>query len=261
MHHISNCLCIHCRQALKYYNKSILSLSDYLQKTPANESAGLALVSCALFTCIELYRTNDRNAITLVEKGSSILSRATELNHHQRQPHPSLLNLFNRLRISTGMFSWDFNGGPSTDAPGLASEQLHFENLGVAREMLLRLTPKAQNLRIAGSQAHRTGARGSGSSRSLRALTHEQDIAKAELASWLRAFEVLKLRPGQDASPSAVQFLYVKFLSTRIHVNTALEISQYAYLDYIDDFKAIAAAAEEGMRHTSNDEKWLGFTF
>ncbi|KEF58084.1 uncharacterized protein A1O9_06007 [Exophiala aquamarina CBS 119918] len=259
--HISSCLCTHCRQGLRYYNKSILSLSDYLQKTPANESIDLALVSCVLFTCIELYRTNDRNAITLVEKGSSILSQATELNFHHRQPHPSLLNLFNRLRISTGMFSWDFNGRPSIDALAVASEQLRFENLGVAREILLKLTPKAQSLRVAASKAHRLDTHRSDLALSLRALTNEQDIAKTQLASWFRAFEGLKLHPGQDVSPFAVQFLYAKFLSTRIHINTALEISQDIYLDYIDDFKAIVAAAEEGVQHASNDETWLGFTF
>jgi len=90
--HISNCLCTYCRQTLKYYDRSISSLSDYLQKTPANDSVDLALVSCVLFTCIELYRTNDRNAITLVEKGSSILSQTTEVNSPRCQPDPSLLN-------------------------------------------------------------------------------------------------------------------------------------------------------------------------
>jgi len=58
-----------------------------------------------------------------------------------------------------------------------------------------------------------------------------------------------------------LQFLYTNFLSTKIHIHTALELSQDIYLDYLGDFKAIVAAAEEGMRCTSNDEKWPGFTF
>jgi hypothetical protein len=259
--HISDCLCPHCRQALRYYNKSISSFSDYLLTTPSNESINVALASCALFICIELYRTNDRNAISLVGKGSSILSQVSELYVHH-QPHPRLLNLFNRLRIATGMFTIDFYGNTSINSLSLDSEQLHFENLQVARDMLQKLIPKAQKLKLAGFQAHRIDASGSQYARSLSAVAHEQDIAQAELASWHKAFErFISSHPGQELSPLAKQLLHAKFLAAKIYINTALAVSQDIYLEHIDDFKAIVAAAEEGIRYASNDEKWLGFTF
>lgn len=259
--HISDCLCSHCRQALRYYNKSISSFSDYLRKTPSNESFNVALVSCALFVCIELYRTNDRNAMSLVEKGCSILSQACELNIHHHQPHPRLLNFFNRLRIATGMFTVDFFENPSLNSLPLDKEQLHFENLEVARDTLQKLIPKVQNLKLAGFQAHCIDESGSHSAHSLRALVYEQNMAKVELASWYKAFERFKSSHSRkEFSPLAIQLLHAKFLAAKIYINTALSGSQDIYLEHIDDFKAIVAAAEEGMRYASNDEKWLGFT-
>lgn len=255
--HISECLCLHCRQALRYYNRAITSLSDYLKKTPPNESTNIALATCALFICIELYRTNDRNAMALVENGGSILAQSAEMSSCPTQLQPELVNLFNRLQIATGMFTIDFPRITNTIS-SLALEQQYFENLSVARDMLQKLTPKAQGLRRAAFQFHSADASVTEKAATLDGLVRKQHMAQTELASWFQGFGRLRsLHSGSFAE----RLLFAKFVSTKIHVDTALAISQDIYAQHIDDFKSIVSAAEEGIRHASDAQKSLGFAF
>lgn len=159
------------------------------------------------------------------------------------------------------MFTIDFPGRIGA-TPSLASAGPCFENLTVARDMLLDLIPKAQDLKVAAFHAHRADASGADTAASLDTLLHEQHIAQAELASWSKAFRRLRAsNQGPEASSLAELLLYVKYVSTKIYIDTALAFSQDVYAEYIDDFKSIIAAAEEGMRYASDDERSFGFTF
>lgn len=120
-----HCHCEHYRSAIKYYNRSIVSLNN-----SGRDQSIVLLLTCALFTCLEAMLGHQRNAIELIQKGYQI---AAHLLSSPDGLTVAVSRLFERIRLLAILYGQPLsnpnNSCPSTD----------FTTLSQARHVLYSL--------------------------------------------------------------------------------------------------------------------------
>jgi hypothetical protein len=245
--HISSCVCRHCRRALRSYNKSISSLSQSLQSGNGG-GVDVALASCALFICIELYRLNDDNVLSLTARGCAMLSAATTVN-------PRFFGLFERLRLLSASFGFPI---PRPALLSLStSETLEAASVEAARDSLYDIMTAVQASRVRAAQAH--GLAASVSIPTVSEMQQERDEVVQRVRRWRRDWDRLFF---PESTPSLARLiLEVQYLKTKIYAETGLDLSQDCYDRYMDDFQRMADAAEQGLRLAPPEKDAPSFSF
>ncbi|KIV80886.1 hypothetical protein PV11_08353 [Exophiala sideris] len=263
--HISACSCTNCLQAIRSYNKSISSFSKHrAQDGPT--SVNVALASCALFIVFEVYRMHDSNGIALINKGSNLLleylRKASDTE--QRSIDPTILNLFQRLRVSSAMFGFPLSE-PRIDQD-VHAEYLHgqiFDRLETARDTLHQIMAAARALRMCAFRALVEMLPSDASATSLDLLRHDRDQIMLRLEAWRKAFEEIKesigAQPWSSCLPTSV--LWAHFSITKVYTETSLDLSQSCYDAYYETFEEIVHVAENGIPEWLAESQTVSFSF
>ncbi|KIW78130.1 hypothetical protein Z517_07963 [Fonsecaea pedrosoi CBS 271.37] len=263
--HASDCVCAHCRQALRYYNKSIVALSDSLQEPSTPQAAHVALLSCIIFICLEFYRMNDNTGISLISKGCSMV--AETLNNQSASGtvsiDPSLVKAFDRLWLLAKMFGRQLPRPSSQQSLISGSFWLpDFDSIEGARDCLHKILERVQGLRVevfrvysSPSPIHGSAAKAS--------LESEQRAAQILLENWRRNWEKVSAQPAMSATqhPQAHLILRAHYLITKVGACARLDPARLNHEDHLDDFRGIVLAAEEGLTRFPLRDEATGFSF
>ena len=262
----SYCVCTHCRQALRYYNKSISSFSRYLQQPPAEQTADVALLSCIIFICLEFYRMNDSTGISLISQGCSMIAETIQAGPSSRAAatDPRLVKLFDRLWLLSSMFGYNLRPPTLGFTQIFPPHQLpEFENIEAARDSLNEIMKLSQGLRLRIYQAHRDWTTAAGLSTTIVALQMEQEVVLSWLDDWhsnlqgLVALQALRsFRKSQ-----AWSLLIVQYLISKIIVRGSMDPIEKDQEDRSEEFEELVIAAEEGLARAPPEGEVKSFSF
>jgi hypothetical protein len=125
-------------QALRHYNRSIRTLRAVAD--PANVSSSVALLSCALFTCIEVLRDDVFAALALLENGVMLVKRFSICSGDLDDDVLSTVKgMFSRMGLVTALFGQSQPVNALIDDPMPKNGKLAFSSLYEARTALCRL--------------------------------------------------------------------------------------------------------------------------
>ncbi|KIW88643.1 uncharacterized protein Z519_10689 [Cladophialophora bantiana CBS 173.52] len=264
--HASNCICAHCRQALRYYNKSILAFSHSLQEPRTSQAAQVALLSCIIFICLEFYRMNDSTGISLISRGCSMVAEAM-----QNQPasettsiNPKLLKVFDRLWLLSSMFGYHLpKPSPKRSLLSPSARVPDFNCIEGARDSLHEILELVQDLRLRVYQAHSNSSSPKDLSTATASLQREQQIALFLLETWQRNLDIVVAQPAMRSSQQSLArlMLRVHYLITKIRASASLDPSEISHKDHLDDFNEIVLVAEEGLTGFPLKDEAASFSF
>lgn len=264
--HISTCSCTHCLQALRSYNKSISSFSKHLGQYRSPTSVNVALASCALFISFEIFRMHDSNGLALIDKGCGLLREFVHKapGAEQRSIDPRILNLFQRLRLSSAAFGFPLS--EPTLGQGVHAEYLHhqiFDRFEVARDSLNNIMAATRALRACAFRALVELFPSNTVAWTLELLRNDKHQVTLRLEAWKKAFEEIKQSLSPQPSwlsclPALV--LWAQSSMAKIYTETSLDVSQDCYDEYYGTFQDIVHAAEQGLPQMPAESQMASFS-
>ncbi|KAJ9608995.1 hypothetical protein H2200_006766 [Cladophialophora chaetospira] len=249
---IADCMCTHCRQALRYYGKSIRSFSNYLQRSSTQCAADVALLTCLIYICIESYRMNDVNAIALISKGCGMITEASpeSADSQSKALSPRLVNLFDRLWLLANMFGSRKPRPTARPSQVLIPSQFPpIDTVETARNRLHDIVASIQSLRLRVFQSQYYAKSDVERYAAIEGLLGEQEALVLTLIDWQHDFQDLVQRPGLEMlQQSQVWYiLTVQYLIAKISASASMDPAARESEDQSEDFINLVAVAELGL--------------
>jgi len=256
------CGCLNCRQALRSYNKSISCLTDRLER---DDPSVVALVSCAIYICIEMYRDNDDAALGLVAKGCEILSNLARRNRTERGPMAEfrLVSLFVRLQLLSAMCGQPVPL-PISELDYPSATPWLIDTIQGARAILFSIMRETQSFRLRCFQIESEVVAGKNGPEIINSLLAEQESLQLKLDAWYGAFRrLLQHQPVSDGNKElAISMLHVYHAVAKIFTATGLGYSQDIYAAFDDDFRTIIRIIDSSLGVAQNgNESEVDFSF
>ncbi|KAJ5371766.1 hypothetical protein N7517_003772 [Penicillium concentricum] len=254
--------------ALQQYNKAIQKFRDHLAN-PKEFKYDLLLVTCLLFICVEMLRSNNVRVLDHIQGGIHILLNQQKLVSPKRRDgiDHELSQLFYRLNIQLPLFgrpviSFDPQPKKQTSAPRQA---IKFENISQARESLTSIT----NRGLAFSRS--AFSHSLSQSPSLERTAPPDQIREQQLKQqwqleqecydWYTAFELMMEKPAKKIGlldPRATLVLKINYNTSLVWLLCCTARHECIYDEYNTYFENIVAAAEEIITLGRNLEKPSG---
>lgn len=229
---------------LQQYNKAIHEFIAQLS-SPIETDISIILITCTLFICIEMLRTNKTRAMNHVQCGLQILAKhlqdgKTVIRHSSDR---ELVQLFHRLNIQVSFFGRPLLqlDGP-TENPTTA-KRLVFDHICQARECLTGLVNRALLFIRQIGYSQRTL---SGAEHQQKLLGHQRLLQ--EFCSWNAAFELMKTKSAKRVGISdarAPLVLWIEFHSVQIWLKGCVSPAQSYYDRFFTEFDLIVSSAEK----------------
>ncbi|KAJ5504543.1 hypothetical protein N7463_007417 [Penicillium fimorum] len=254
--------------ALQQYNKAIQRFRDQLVN-PKEFEYDLLLVTCLLFICLEMLRSNNVRVLDHIQGGMQILLGQQKLVNpkcRDRIDH-ELSQLFYRLNIQLPLFGRpviSFDPRPKKQLSA-STQVISFENISQARESLTSLT----NRGLAFSRAvfslslsqppslERTAPPAHIREQQLK----QQQELEQECYDWYAAFNLLMGKPAKNIGlldPRATLVLKINYNTTLIWLLCCTARHECIYDEYNTYFGDLVTAAEEVITLGTNMEKPSG---
>jgi hypothetical protein len=257
-----DCNCRHCQRALKYYNRSIQSFSDFLKRPSSERSRDVALLSCTIFICLEFYRMNDGTGISLISQGCNMIGEAT--SDDATSINPRLIKLFDRLWLLASMFG-HHQRRPLPAPPNMIDGIIlaPCESIEDARDYLHEITTVVQDLRLKNFRAHLHSVNDEALAKSLAILTVQQDKVLHLLSEWKQHFDALA---ASYANPSksishAFGVFRVKHMISRMRASDPLNLLEMRLHDRTEEYAELVAAAGEVLSSMVDRDTSQEFSF
>ncbi|KAK2754020.1 hypothetical protein FQN54_007189 [Arachnomyces sp. PD_36] len=237
---------------LEQYNKAIRSLVPHPAgsvQAARHPSRKLILVTCSLFICLELMKSNNTQAMDHAEAGLRILCRDERVADDGDSELPSnieseLSDFFSRMNLERSFFGRPMIPYKLTlEKP--TEEKFQFANMSQARGALTKLLTlvfvlvrRTVMFNVNLSEVERQEC--------LRA----QDTLIQECKKWEAAFQQLRKRLEKskkraDSDQRAPLVLQVQYLTAWIFINTCLAPDQMVYDKYNPEYHDLVTAAEQ----------------
>jgi hypothetical protein len=124
-------------KALKHYNRSIRALR---YADPSEVSPTVALLSCALFACIEVQRDDVFAALALLKNGVMLIKRfSTYSGDLDLEVFENIKQMFSRMCLVTALFGHLEPMDALVERPTPLDQNVEFRSLEGARSALCRL--------------------------------------------------------------------------------------------------------------------------
>ena len=265
---VSECACDNCRQALRHFNKSIASYSQYLQQRPAQKSTEVTLLSCLIYICLETYRLNDRSAISLIVKGCGIISETIEKGTAAEilALEPRLVQSFDRLWLLSDIFGHHVPRPLSKATRISASFRLPtVDSFETARDVLHELTTFVHLLRVEVYRVQLSSITAGERSVSLVELQKEQHILLDVLRIWHHGFQHLVDQNQKTffcpLRARSILSLNVQYWIIQISAAASMIPSEREGDDQLEEFRNLVYAAEESLTKFPAAEDVTNFSF
>jgi hypothetical protein len=261
---VSECTCDHCRQALRQFNKSIGSFAQHLRQPSDQQSTEVALLSCLIYICMEAYRLNDDNAISLIAKGCRIIAETLPNGPDMHRPtvDPRLVQLFDRLWLLSSMF------GKHIPRPSARPLQVFdsfevpvFDTIETARDCLHELITFTQSLRLRVARVQLSSMSACERSATIITLQKEQRAILALFRNWQTEFQRLtgQLQMQTPPKSQAASIVTVQYLIAKITASASMDPLERETEDQTEDFSNLVNAAEASLTkfHSAADAKYF----
>ncbi|TPX12572.1 uncharacterized protein E0L32_000749 [Thyridium curvatum] len=242
---------------LRQYTTAIVHLQSVLSRSD-HSSTQIALVACAMLTCLEMLRghfqaaeSHFRNGLGLLRQGAAPYSTvgdngARTLSPCDRAASGTIAQLFHRLQVQVGLLGNRHVAFPAINLPQLEPGPpiTGFRDLNHARDHLDNLLKRVQLLAV----RCRNRATNKQPTHAPELLVEKQDIDTG-LSCWIGSLQVSKL----DSSPRslfAVGLLRLMHTMARIMLRASLWPDDESIYDtHFDDFLSIIVNAVEVRSH------------
>ena len=245
---------------LQHYNQAIRHLQPhFLNKDRA--AVRVALLTCAVFICLEYLRGNFETAQRHLANGLKVLresnicetfEKAIVLKPLNNSIDDGIIGIFTRLYVQAEVFRqfWRHSGFIFTVSwPAYPSSTFH--TLNTAWQELERLLIRLFNLT---EQSHLTQYSGPLAQHD---LSQDQQAIKTELSQWFRIFNSSKKALlNQDEDGIACRILLVYHTMINIMTDTCLRLNDESVFDaYTEQFLFILEQSEEMRKIRTGDTR------
>lgn len=241
--------------ALQQYNKAIHHFRNEVL-SPQGSNYDAMLITCALFSCLEMLRDNHHGAMDHVQGGVQILLSRLRSTASQTSTSKTargkfdrdLFQFFYRMDLQTALSGrqMHFSEMPMEDptAPSpLLEDTLNFENISDARDSLTGLKLRGY------SWVHEVGFVLTAPSGP---LTPEQEGKHRRLSEdfhrWHAAFEVFMKKPSNTVGildPRAPLTLFIEYHVSYFWMKKCTANYETEYDEHVQDYKKVVECAEE----------------
>lgn len=235
---------------LEQYSKAIQSLRLLLSKAQG-PCFTVLLVTCLLFSGLEMLHGNERRALDHLEGGMKILSSQwqAQTSMGNSSVDRELFQVLYRLNIQLPYFGRTLIPlNISLQKLGVKSHErpLTFDNIAQAREVMANLMQRSILL----SATIRMSGENSPESRLLK-HEEEQRTLLRETEMWYMAFTEMMKKPAKDVGildPRAPWILQIEYHTGMVWIPCISSREQLAYDNYLSHFEAVFHAAEQVVR-------------